>query len=246
MYTIKMDMLSFGITRRCNQTCVHCCKGKSQNIDLSKEMINCLFDSEQYQIKEIHNFAITGGEPTLVPKVVQYLIHKIIKKKIIITGHVNIFTNGLVYSEVFIQSIYKLIDYLKSNEESKNASIYFRISQDQFHKEIPPSVLEKYSEVPFISEYKPYILEQNQIQNDGNAKENHLGGTWSKEKVPSINYISKEGNSIYIKNAIVVCANGNICSERYGCASFEEEDKYSYGNILTTSFLDIINQFEKM
>lgn len=247
MYMIKMDMIAFGVTRRCNQTCAHCCKGRAQNVDLSKEIIDCLIENKDYQIQQMTHFAITGGEPTLVPSIVSYLVDKIITKGIVITKHVNIFTNGLFYSEEFIRSIYRLIEYLKANEKSKKVQVYFRISQDQFHKKIPTSILEKYKKISFVSEgIEPYTLKQNQIQKDGNAKENQLDGTLSIENVPSINFVSKKDDTIVIKNALYISANGNVCSERYGCASFLEEDKYSYGNLLETSFLDIIHKFKKM
>ncbi len=61
--------------------------------------------------------------------------------------------------------------------------------------------------------------------------------------VPSNNYIFKEDNNIYIKNGICISANGNICNEKSGCSTFEEEDNSAYGNILNQSFLDIITKF---
>ncbi|MCI8331041.1 MAG: hypothetical protein HFE04_02940 [Bacilli bacterium] len=47
--------LQFELTRRCNQECVHCCRGEAQNIDIKKEItvdlfmlgINGLFYSEE-------------------------------------------------------------------------------------------------------------------------------------------------------------------------------------------------------
>ncbi|MCI8330485.1 MAG: hypothetical protein HFE04_00115 [Bacilli bacterium] len=47
-----------------------------------------------------------------------------------------------------------------------------------------------------------------------------------------------------MKNGIYISANGNICSEKNGCASFEIEDKNNYGNLLNESFLTIIRKFQ--
>ena len=35
--------LTFEVTRRCNLVCKHCMRGKAQNIDLSKEMVDDFF-----------------------------------------------------------------------------------------------------------------------------------------------------------------------------------------------------------
>lgn len=247
MINIKMGIMTFQVTRRCNQICDHCCKGKMQNIDMTKEIIDQLFESNEYQITEMTHFIITGGEPTLVPDVIEYLIEKILSKNILITKNVNIFTNGLIYSEKFINSIHKLINYLKSKKECENVSINFKISNDQFHKEISEEVLEKYKKVDFVSEewLKPFTLQKNQIQNDGNAKENNLEGTLDTSYVPSVNYILKEENTIKIRNGIVISANGNVCNEKNGCATFEMEDEFAYGNLLEESFLDIISKFQQ-
>lgn len=32
--------LQIELTRRCNQSCIHCCRGNSQNIDLTKEIVD--------------------------------------------------------------------------------------------------------------------------------------------------------------------------------------------------------------
>ena len=246
MINIKLGVMTFQVTRRCNQICDHCCKGPMQNIDMTKEIIDKLFNNSEYQITEMTHFIITGGEPTLVPDVIEYLIDKIINKNILITKHVNIFTNGLIYSEQFIDAIHKLINYLRSKKECENVSINFKISNDQFHKNILDEVLEKYKKVDFVSEewLKPFILQKNQIQNDGNAKKNNLEGSLDTSYVPSANYILKEQNTIQVRNGITISANGNICSEKNACATFETEDESPYGNILKDSFLNIVEQFQ--
>ncbi|MDE5865016.1 MAG: hypothetical protein K2H31_00200, partial [Lachnospiraceae bacterium] len=43
-----MEMMAFQVTRRCNQVCKHCCKGKMQKIDMTKEIIDRLFYNDKY------------------------------------------------------------------------------------------------------------------------------------------------------------------------------------------------------
>lgn len=240
-----MELMAFQVTRRCNQVCNHCCKGKMQTIDMTKEIIDELFDSDQFRITEMTHLVITGGEPTLVPDIVEYLIDKIIKNEVIISKYVNIFTNGLIYSDKIIHSVNRLISYLKSREKCVNTKVNFKISNDQFHRDISKEVLDKYKNVEFIEEewLKPYVLEKSDIQNDGNAKINNLGGKLDTSFIPSVNYISKEQNNIKVKNGICISANSNVCNEKCGCATFENEDEFAYGNVLNQSFLNIIENF---
>lgn len=188
-------------------------------------------------------YKLHSREPTLVPSIFEYIINKIIEKNINITKHVNIFTNGILYDEKIIQSIYKLINYLHNKKECENTSINFKISNDQFHKSIPKFVLEKYKKIDFVS--KEWFMPYNLSQNDGNAKTNNLDGKLDTTSVPSINYISESSNCIQVKNGIYISANGNVCSEKNGCATFEIEDRNNYGNLLNESFLTIIKKFQK-
>ena len=50
---IKTGMLAFEVTRRCNETCLHCCKGKAESIDMTKEIIDKVLKSQNYKIKEM-------------------------------------------------------------------------------------------------------------------------------------------------------------------------------------------------
>ena len=45
---INTGMLAFEVTRRCNENCLHCCKGKAESIDMTKEII----DSQLRMIKD--------------------------------------------------------------------------------------------------------------------------------------------------------------------------------------------------
>lgn len=70
MKNIKLEILAFQVTRKCNQNCLHCCKGQMQNADMSKEIVNKVLDNSECQIKEMTHLVITGGgQIELIPKI---------------------------------------------------------------------------------------------------------------------------------------------------------------------------------
>ena len=75
-----MSFLAIEITRRCNLNCLFCGKGKSQNLDITKEIIDKTLD--EMDGVYINNLRISGGEPTLAPDIICCLFDKIIEKHI--------------------------------------------------------------------------------------------------------------------------------------------------------------------
>lgn len=243
MKKIIMDTLAFQTTRRCNQNCAHCCKGKSQNVDMSKEVINNLFRNSDYKITEIRHFSMTGGEPSLVPEVIEYLVNTIIELDISITEHVIYISNGLIYNQDIIDNINKLMEYLTSKEKSRTVQLLFEISNDQYHKRPDKDTLDKYSKLPFLDEnfLVPKTRTVENTVNEGNARSNNIGGSMTyKDFIEKMN-VKSSNDTIEIGNNILVAANGNIinCS----CGSYVEEDEISLGNLHNSSFLTIISKY---
>lgn len=235
---IKMESLFFEITRRCNQNCAHCCKGKSQNVNMSTEIIDNLFRNKDYKIIEIEHFSITGGEPTLVPNIVEYLINTIIELNIDITSHVIFLTNGLIYEEKIINSIDKLMKYLAEKDNCRETQLVFELSNDQFHERPSKEVLDKYETLPFLNKKFLNLRKIEDIMNEGNAKENGIGGIRTHKDYMRNIKVENFDNEIKISNDVLIAANGNIVN--VGCTSYIEEDKIALGNLKESSFLEII------
>lgn len=237
---IKTGMLAFEVTRRCNETCLHCCKGKAESIDITKEVIDKVLKSPNYKIKEMKYLAIAGGEPTLVPDIVVYLIDTIIEEDISITSNINFITNGLIYSDKIINALEKLMKCLKTKENCKDTRLVFEISNDQFHKRPSKEVLDKYRKLPYIDKS---FLEQREIPierllNDGNAKENNLGATRTYKNYLSPIDIKLKDDTLTIKNELIITSNGNVTSTVGG--PYKDEDENSWGNLKAKDFSKII------
>ncbi len=129
-----INTISFEITRRCNLNCKWCSKGDPQNLDISKEIIDKTLDEIQYYY--INCIRITGGEPFLKPEIIEYLIGKIIEKKIKVKM-LHMISNATIKSEKVRDSIVNFIEYGNTiQNERKNIKEYFsdRLSEPVYAK----------------------------------------------------------------------------------------------------------------
>ena len=241
--------LQIELTRRCNQSCAHCCRGEAQNIDLTKEIVNDFF--EKNDIYYISNLLFSGGEPTLNGEMLEYFIDKIIEKDIIVYSFM-LSINGLSYSKELINGLNKLRDYiiLKSDSERYYPGILM-ISQDQFHKEANKEVIEKLKDLSYFSPIDKHIINEEDILPYGRALENGL----SKQQ-PDLselidyqkNYRIKEyeGTTYLVIDYQYIAANGNIINN--GCESYDLMDEYALGNVQDQSIEEIHlkNQVKKL
>lgn len=241
--------LQIELTRRCNQSCAHCCRGEAQNIDLTKEIVDDFF--EKNDIYYISNLLFSGGEPTLNGEMLEYFIDKIIEKDIIVYSFM-LSINGLSYSKELINGLNKLRDYiiLKSDSERYYPGILM-ISQDQFHKEANKEVIEKLKDLSYFSPIDKHIINEEDILPYGRALENGL----SKQQ-PDLselidyqkNYRIKEyeGTTYLVIDYQYISANGNIINN--GCESYDLMDEYALGNVQDQSIEEIHlkNQVKKL
>lgn len=53
------------LTRRCNMRCKHCGRGEAQNITITKEIIDRIFEN----VQDCLSLYVSGGEPLLEPDI---------------------------------------------------------------------------------------------------------------------------------------------------------------------------------
>lgn len=241
--------LQIELTRRCNQSCIHCCRGNSQNIDLTKAIVDTFF--EKNDIYCISNLLFSGGEPTLNGEMLEYFIDKIIEKDIIVYSFM-LSINGLTYSEELINGLNKLQNYIISKSKiSRHKAGLLMISQDQFHEEANQEVIEKLKDLPYFSPIDKHIIKEKNILPYGRALENGL----SKQQ-PDLSNLTNyqksykikeyEGTTYLVIDYQYISANGNIINN--GCESYDLMDEYALGNVQDQSIEEIHlkNQVKKL
>ena len=119
MSTIKN--ITIEVTRRCNFKCEHCMRGNVQDIDFHAEILYLL----PHRYTEIETLSFTGGEPFLVPHIIQECLAIFRKRKVRIKN-ILIVTNGSLYDNDVCDMINECV--LNSFEKCK-----LFISNDDYH-----------------------------------------------------------------------------------------------------------------
>ena len=136
-------------------------RGKAQNIDMTKDIVDAFFNSESkgYITTSIQDICFSGGEPTLNPEIIIYTINKIIKENISVIG-VSMVTNGQIFVPEIVEAFNMFNEYrndrvlsdierefanyenmqkiLKKRNTDNHAVIMFSI--DRFHKSIKEEI----------------------------------------------------------------------------------------------------------
>lgn len=111
--------LGIELTQRCNLDCRHCFRGESCNLNISKEILEKIFD----EVKFVGTLDLSGGEVFLAYEQLKLLLD-IAKEKRCIIQSCSMLINGTIYD----QRIYDLLnEYFGDNFQ-------IGISDDDFHE----------------------------------------------------------------------------------------------------------------
>lgn len=230
--------LVFEITRKCNLRCDgFCMRGNSQKMTLSKETIDKIFNNTAYDITYIHNLVLSGGEPTLEPNIISYLINTIINKNIDV-NQIRLVSNGQIFSQQIIDSFQKLDNYmkLKNNNNQRYALILFSV--DEYHHSIPHKVSELYKENGIIIKENIIFSDSSQMNIIKTGLNESIGKDF-KYTCDPMRYFIKD-SIIYTIDEFYICSNGNITTN--GMGSYKDMDKINFGNVETTNIFEIIKK----
>lgn len=256
MKKLNINYLYLEVTRRCNLECAHCLGGERQNVDMSEEIL----DNILKDVTHIHVLDLGGGEPLLVPQVIESIIDKINIYGIKV-DKIHFTTNGTILTSRVVDIIRRLQNI---------ASLEVRLSHDKFHllelylKGLVKKVVENSAMFTEILGYNPkdkdFVMDSGAIARIGKAK------TLTQEDLDAINkwiiptyyHLSFErSNALNIvemydweKDVVHVCGTVTISATGYltqADKEYEEEDKGPiFGiNVKDKSLLDALIQYEE-
>lgn len=228
---LYVSNLILEVTRQCNMRCEHCLRGEAQRLNMSRAVI----DKVLSQVHQISQVTFTGGEPSLNIPAIEYFTSTI-KNLGIGPDSFYVVTNGKDNSKRLVDALIDLYDICEDSEQMCGLAM----SRDQYHGDNP---------IPKIFKALKFFHEDDHAQridkplNEGRAEANGLG-EHETEIYPFENTDGYDDDSLQISEELYIAANGNVISN---CnLSFKRIDAESFGNILTTPLIDIIQQHTKV
>ena len=218
------------LTRRCNMNCAHCLRGCSENLNISKKIIRKALST----YTNIPSLTLTGGEPSLVPDLIKYVVDYIIEHHIDLGG-LYIVTNGKVYSQKMVNAMRKAYAYAYEPDMCGLC-----VSVDPYHDGSHYSNYFRYCDEPFFRKDKEQPNLDRYLINEGNAMYNGLGRRNLIVKTSlDAEYVSIDDDVICVEDTLVyVNANGDILLD---CdVSYENQELYAIGNLTDSELCDII------
>lgn len=218
---LRLKYLFIELTRKCNMSCRHCLRGKSENKAISSDVLSHLLAN----VAEIGQLTLTGGEPSLAARELENLVYCLRKYGVRIKSFV-CYVNGAKHNPEFISALEKLYSLCKEKEQCK-----LSISKDRFHGETDPNAVSALSALPFFRSFVPENdgLPDNQIYTEGRARENGIGHF--DFTVPECFYKVKYDCGIAVSDFVYCNADGDIVFSPD--LSYENQKAHIAGNVLT-------------
>ena len=253
-----VSSLIIEITRRCNMACEHCLRGNAQNLDITRPMLEKIFEP----IASVDTITFTGGEPALRPQLLMETL-EVAKLFNVDVAQVYVVTNGKEVSDEFLSAIQawhfftlqnswnfsskrmvghdeanRIIQMLTSDEDRSDGA-WVSLSMDCFHEEIPLENICRLSSLPHLTcdKYEGGTSDR-WIICEGRAMENGIGEKTLRELRPW--YFDERGKSLdieednpedqrYSVEEVMFSATGNVLK----CcdASYETQEEIKLFNL---------------
>lgn len=215
-----LDNLMFEVGRGCNMRCAHCLRGEAQNVQMQKDCIDKVLEN----VESINSLTLSGGEPMMYPDTIEYIINKIIERKISVMSFF-IATNGSISSEKVAMALVRLYSWAYEKEFCE-----LKISADKYHTN-NLEVVDFWKMFSFT--HVDSSLEDRHLLAEGRAFD-IVGAT----RKPSDDGIEMEDDDTVSEGIIYINALGDVLT---GCDySYESQQWKSHGNVYDSDFCDII------
>ena len=244
---INVDNLILEVTRKCNMQCAHCLRGKCQNIDMTKDIVDKTFEN----INSIRCITFSGGEPFLNIEIIKYIL-EVVKEKNISIDSFYIVTNGKEFKYENIEVLNQLYEYIISQQFDSSDELYptdkiilneimnyggICVSRDEYHEPIPILNYLKYRSLGYYLEDKEHPSHMSLI-NEGFAKENGIGTI--EKSYSEIDVEEDLNNDLCVYEILYINAKGDVLGD---CdASYESQDSLSVGNLKENSLISILRE----
>ncbi len=143
---MHIDSLVIETTRRCNMACEHCLRGDAESIDLDLDYVEAFLRAGK--ISSINNITFSGGEPSLVPNIINGVFSLLEKANVEYYGFY-VATNGKQVSTEFLCSMIRGFSNAGDYEEY---ACSVELSNDDFHDEVSRDNLLRLRALSFFRE----------------------------------------------------------------------------------------------
>ena len=231
---IEVDELILEVTRRCNMKCEHCLRGEAQNLSISNEIIDKVFD----EVGTVNSIVYTGGEPSLNTKAIKYSL-KVMKERNTPLFGFWLATNAKTYNPEFFMTVVDLFVYcLSCGGEPETCGI--AVSIDDYHERVSQGNIAQYKALSFYSAGKEQKNDYRFIVDMGRASEKGIGYREHSIIPPRIE-VEEDGRILV--ETLYINAKGDVLSD---CdLSYELQEEHKMGNIFETPLEEILLKHSK-
>ncbi len=223
----SLDSLVIECTRRCNMNCDHCARGEPENMDMSPFIVDKLFK----HIESISTLTLSGGEPSLVPRLLMQIIKKA-KENNVYIGSFYIATNAKTVTNDFLRAMFEW--HLFCNETDTGNCL--EISRDVYHEKVDQQNIDRLMAFRFAglrNEDDDYHHGDNLIR-EGRAAENFCA---SRNRTASELCIDQyDDGDVRINDTLYLNCKGELHSDCDLSYQTQEEGDFLIGKVTDPDF----------
>lgn len=200
------------VTRRCNMQCPHCLRGDAENIDMDIKYVDILFS----KIDRVSSLTFTGGEPSLVPHIINQILDLAEKHNVYI-DRFYLVTNGKKISMEFIQVLLRMYEMVIDNSGDEDY-LLVNYSNDCYHNDGEEKDIKLLKALRFVEPRQLEDNEEYECIDQGNAFWNIA----DRRPLDNENFYLEDEEEKRIDGNVYLNCNGHIIA---GCDwSYDNQD----------------------